>query len=658
LSERLSRNFVVWDGEGARAPGRERKPQNYVLLGTYDGEEHNYIRGERLSTFACLSFIIETGKAHPGAAHVAFSFNYDVNMILRSLTPKQFEYLSETNHCLIGNYRIEHVPDKWFQVTRYGPTYPAIQTDRVTVRIFDVWGFFQSSLVSALKSVIPAEHPLMQRMGEIEAGKELRDQFTYADIEFITDYWKIENVLFYELVNRLRANLYEVGLHIASWHGPGALATHVFRTREIRAHKSDCGPDVYDRARLAYSGGRFERFHVGRYQNVHGFDINSAYPYAIAQLPSLSTGRWEYRGSVSNISQFGLYHVRIEGPLIIRAPSPLFRRDHRGDVTYPWRLDGWYWSPEVKALLDTLHTMHERDQRAVKILDAWEFIDESGERPFSFVKEMYAERRALKAAGNGAQMALKLALNSLYGKMAQRAGWERTGNAPRWHQLEWAGWVTSYTRAMLFRVMQSMPYDKLIAVETDGIYCDATPEELGITHSEELGGWEVTAYDELLYIQSGIYAKRQGDEWSIKFRGLDKDSFGKTAADTAAYIAEHCKLLTAKTRDWPPVVGKTTRFIGYKNALLRERSQRGPMKIHHCVWETEPVEIACGKIGKRIHSFGICEACRLGLNAYEMPHETVINTPGGFRGAFDIQSYPHDIPWMDSDIAWWRDAET
>jgi len=226
-----------------------------------------------------------------------------------------------------------------------------------------------------------------------------------------------------------------------------------------------------------------------------------------------------------------------------------------------------------------------------------------------------------------------------------------------WHQLEWAGWVTSHTRATLFRVIQQMGYDNVIAVETDGVYSASSPEQLGIVDSKELGGWEVSEYDELIYLQSGVYAKRQGNEWSVKYRGLDKDSFGETAEDSAHAIVEHSKLLLPGASEWPALRGKTTRFVGYRNALFREMQNRGAMKMHHCVWETEPKEINCGTVGKRIHSRKICKACAAGASAYEMPHETIIKSRMMLANTkADLMSYRHDIPWLDKDHDdWWRE---
>jgi hypothetical protein len=659
IADRTVRRFIVWDGEGAtETPGT---PQDYILFGCFTGTGHRKITGKSLSTKQCLDLMLTVAADNPACWHVGFAFDYDVNMILRDLTPTQYQELTKTGKCWFMNYKIEHVSNKWITVFR-----PATKTKPYGyIKIYNVWGFFQSSLVAALKANI-SDHPLMVHLPEIEAGKDARSGFTHADLDMITRYWEIENELCHALVNRLRDHLYAVGLHISSWHGPGAIASYVYRANRVQAHKKVPTPRIYDCARRAYAGGRFEQFRIGRCTDVYSYDINSAYPDAISQLPSLSDGVWQYVVNPRRVVDFGIYRVQLGTgdndllPFEAQPPSPLFHRKDNGTVAFPWRTNGWYWSPEVKALQELVK------DHPYRITEAWEYVGWKT-RPFEFVRDVYAQRRAMKDRGDGAQMALKLALNSLYGKMAQRAGWERTGGPPKWHQLEWAGWVTSYTRAKLYRMMCTIPYDQLIAVETDGIYTTATPDSLGVTNSKELGEWEINEYDEIIYLQSGFYAKRSGNKWSFAIRGYDRNSLGATADERAKVIINFCQSMipfdhgTGMPREyWPKLPGTTTRFIGYRNALWRETQNRGPMKQHHRVWETQEKELDTMRAGKRRHALGHCDACRNGNDAYEQAHDTKIwaYTLGDciriVKGDdLIVESARHDIPWLPYDCPEW-----
>lgn len=312
-----------------------------------------------------------------------------------------------------------------------------------------------------------------------------------------------------------------------------------------------------------------------------------------------------------------------------------------GNITFPWVLDGWYWSPEVANL-------QRLDPDQYTIEEGWEYVgwrtspDQVG--PFEWLKETYEKRKEWKAAGIAAQLALKLLMNSIYGKLAQRVGWnEETMSPPTWHQLEWAGWVTSHCRAMLWDIISRIPRGDLIAVETDGIYTTYDPRKLGITNSKELGGWEIDAYDEILYVQSGMAWLRKGDQWTCKRRGLDARTF------PLGNCVEYLRSLPANG-EWPPYVGQTTRFIGIGAALM----SAAPFRKRHCLWETVPREIRPGQSGKRIHIHKQCGACAEGLTAYEGAHDMSIRS----LAYGEPQSYPHMIPWEQRNTDYeWRDYE-
>lgn len=618
------RPFLFWDGEGITHKDMQggSAEQSYVLFG-HSGDE--FIESYRLRTEECLEFMLEQSVKHKGAHHVGFSFEYDVNMILANLPRKHFALLRKNGRVKWGRYSIEHVPRKWFGVS----------DGERSIRISDVFGFFQCSFVKAIESYIP-QSPYMAQLSLIKEGKSARSTFTWEEMEFVKQYWGIENKLGQELVEQLREYLWEVDFKVNQWHGPGALANYVYRHNDIQQHKPQPPTEVSDAAAFAYAGGRFEMFNIGRFQNVYSIDINSAYPTAIAQLPSLSPehGFWhpvEYVDP-NNIAEFGVYRVIIRpNPTMprLRAAGPIFHRDAKSNITFPWQSVGWYWSPEIKQLLSV------RPHDTIQFLEGWEWISD-GTKPFAgFVPEYYYERKAMKSRGQGAEKALKLVLNSLYGKMAQRVGWERTKGAPTWHRLEWAGWVTSFTRATLFEVMKRIPIDQLLAVETDGIYTTVDPATLGIFNSGELGGWEVSYYDEFMYLQSGIYAGLHPDKgWITKYRGLDS---GTLSEKTMATYLQSCQA----RQQWQPITGPTTRFVGYGAALMaKEFSDK------HNHWITTDKELKIGTVGKRIHQPKFCLSCRMGVSPYERPHSMIINSVTSKKDE-NLVSQKHFIPWED-----------
>lgn len=633
------RPFIAWDGEGMNLRG-DHRPQSYILFGCSTGDKIVSTREKGLNTQELCKFIIDVGRQNPTAWHVGFAFNYDMNMIIQSLSERKLRELHENQYTYVSGaesrYCIRICKGKWFSVSEHQANWERTSkpANKFTVRIYDIFGFFACSFVKAVHSMLgcgadECDNGCVPGLISVVEGKGFRGSFD--DYEYVEKYWTVEIELLRQVAEMLRKQFYDAGFNITQWYGPGALASYSLSKRKMKNHMKVSPENVSEAAQHAYAGGRFELYKVGRIKGpVYSYDINSAYPFAISQLPSLQNGRWEYEEKPSSVEWFAVYHVRLRRRLAFPlAPGPLFHRDRNGNISYPWFLEGWYWGPEVKQLAGVPD---------VEIVEGYIFVeDDPNFSPFSWVKGMYETRRDWKAAGNPNQMALKLTLNSLYGKMAQRVGWqlnENTGEIrlPPWFQLEWAGWVTSYTRATLFNLMKHIPHAKLIAVETDGVYTTMPPDQFGMVESNELGGWSIDRYDEILYVQSGLAWLRQGKKWTDKRRGLDPGTF------TRKQCEKYVRSLGAND-PWKPYVGEQTRFIGLGAAL----NSAAPTKVKHCVWETTAKEIVPGEHGKRIHIPSGCMACTKGKTAYEMPHDLVVRSlsQGG------EMSYPHYLPWLD-----------
>ncbi len=632
------RKFIAWDGEGINLSG-EGKPQSYVLFGCSTGDK---IIAPGIHTFDLLDFIVEIGIKHPDAFHIGFAFGYDSNMIIKSLNESNLSYLHKNGFVKLkrpngDRFCITYRKGKSFTVSRYKSQHNRAKNSyaKHTVRIYDVFSFFTTSFINAVEKLLGNE---AEGLDIVREGKALRNDFTYDQIDYITKYWLAEIKLLSALAEELRRNLYGAGLRIKDWHGPGALASYVLNQNKIKQHMMRNNDEIRLASRYAYAGGRFEPYKVGRVLGpVYGIDINSAYPYGITQLPSLTEGEWVHESNPKRIAKFGIYHVVLNHSVgFAKPPGPLFHRDEYHNLSYPWLTDGWYWSPEVIGLIHS---------SKVHILEGWHYIG-SKTKPFEWVRDMYNTRQEWKRKGFSSELALKLCMNSLYGKMAQRVGWDEKNNRiPPWHQLEWAGWVTANTRATLYDVMKQIPWKDLIAVETDGIYTTYDPAKLDIKVSKELGEWDITEYEEVIYVQSGLAWLKSAKGWEDKRRGLDANTF------TLQQCQEYIQTLEANTI-WKPFMGKSSRFITLGQALNSE----APTKVKHCVWETNDREISPGETGKRIHLPTNCSACESGHSAWEKPHDLVIRS----LTQIDVMSVPHSIPWEDKDdeqVEWRQYAE-
>lgn len=643
-----TRPFIGWDGEG----WSEWTCTGPTLLGGY--WTHYYmlfgastgacITAPSLSTTECLELILEVERETPDAYHVGFAFEYDVNMILADLPWRTLAILRESGHCRWADpqtnkrYRIEHVPHKWLRVS----------CDGISATIFDAFGFFHCSYMAALKKYKIGSQ---SKLDHIAAGKSARSSFTYADIESVKSYWSDEISLLPPLLDSIRSAVYGGGYRISEWHGPGALAAYLLRdVGASKWHSKDkkTPPEVRYAIRAAYAGGRFTGALCGLYLgDVYTADINSAYIFACSLLPRMDRGTWKRQAANNvepgNLARFGLYRIEFDAGSkladssreqgIPEPPYPLYHRSKTGILRWPRKVDGWYWTPEAELVLNSPNA---------RVLEAW-FWDDDGTFPFRFVHDAFARRLELQRLGDPAEKTYKWALAAMYGAFARHVGWNRqTRKAPPSHELAWAGFITSWCRANVWKPAMSAWHRGngrgLISIDTDGVTATIPfrPEDLPNGVGENLGQWKLEKYTGILQWQNGIYWLRDiNGRWiDPKSRGIPK---GTIPFDTAL-AAYNSMDFSVRPFRYAKLSISRTRFIGYTQALRGQFSKWRK-------WVTEPVSIMMGgnPLGKAFHYPLRCYACAVKHSPEDVRalHTITVTMPT------EIKSYPHKLPWLE-----------
>jgi DNA polymerase family B len=638
-----TRPFIGWDGEGYTD---ENGDHHYMLFGASTGD---CITSPSLSTTECLELIIQVERKYPTAYHVGFAFEYDVNMILKDLPWRALAILKECGHCRWTHpktnqrYRIEHIPGKWFRVA----------TDGASATIYNCFGFFHCGYMSALKKYGIGDESKLTR---IAAGKAERSNFTYADIEMVKAYWLAEISLLPPLMECIRKAAHNGSYYISEWHGPGALAAYLLRDQSVsKWHSKDkTPPEVKSAIRHAYAGGRFTGALCGLYIGpVYTADLNSAYIYACSLLPRMDRGAWKRQAAndvdPGNLARFGLYRIEFDYGReaedtarrrgVPEPPYPLFHRSKNGVLRWPRKCIGWYWTPEAELVLGAKYA---------HVLEAWIFND-NGSYPFGFVHDAYNRRVEMQRRGDPAEKAYKWALAAMYGAFARRVGWNKqTRKAPPSHELAWAGYITSWCRANVykpaFRVWQKGNGRGLISIDTDGVCATVpfSPEDLPNGVGEALGQWKLEEWSGILQWQNGIYWLRDSDgNWrDPKSRGIPKGSIPFAAAFEALEKMDY----SARPFIHPQLTLVRTRFVGYSQAL---RGQFGKWRK----WLTEPVSVMMGGnlSGKAAHVFMFCGACRAASRGVTVPPEDVrgLHTITGTAPEPPYMSHPHKLPWLE-----------
>lgn len=567
------------DGEGIG-----RAPHAYVLLAACDASgRHDYVENVNgIPTEVGLRFLLSLPRAFPNVRLAGFYLSYDWTMLLRDLPNRALYRLLRPElrlrpreegagfspvfwrgfklHYLSGMMRIAHGGE--------------------SVTVWDVGKYYQSRFVTALEAAGLAPSELITRM------KEERGTWHEKDLDRMRDYCLEECRELAKLCGLLEAQHESIGLAPRTWHGPGSTASALLAREKVERCHAKAPPDVDALASRAFFGGRFEQSFIGSRSGVHSYDVRSAYPHAIASLPCLAHAKWVRRRRAPKDGATALvaYRVRDVGE---RLWGPLPCRLADDSIVWPRSgSTGWVWSVEFEKALEWKGVEYAGEH--------WELQKKCSCEPFAFVPSLYAARLARPEN----KQVLKLAMNSLYGKLAQS-----TGGGSRWSSRVWAGIITATTRARMLDLIQAHGDEsKLCAIATDGAY---STERLRVNESEALGAWEHGAKGYMTFVRPGIYWSHADIlKWyggptldaratatkSIRSRGIGRSHLLTQISAAEAAIARG---------DERAELGRTTQFGGARETVYRTPSnvvKRSPL---YGQWYETPARLSLAPEPKR-----------------------------------------------------------
>jgi len=583
---RRIRAFMAIDGEGGGTDALGR--QNYLLMVAQcpvTGEKRIRHRGGNpLSTIDCLDFILSLPV---NCILVAYGLGYDVTQAIRGLHEQALRRLLKAPQgkygplsTYWGNYAITYQQGQYFRVARLDPnTRKPIRGSSRTV--YETLGFFQCPFVKAINnwSIGSAEERAV-----IAKNKARRDEFSELTEEII-GYCELECRHLATLMTEFREVCTSLGISPGQWSGAGWLAAALFKKhgipkRPLRASEiaalAEGKPTKNPRPKAprrpardlafelaasnAYYGGRFEVSRVGLIAHaVYEYDLKSAYPAAMLHLPCPHHTRWEHRPRARHLPKDGLYLAKVsfshpDGPWCG------FPFRHNGGLFWPFQGTGWYWSPEIEAAIKHLNAN-------VVVHDLWIARCDCNCRPFDWVRDLYEQRRRLGSNTRG--YVLKLVLNSLYGKLAQR-----TGRGP-YYDAAAAGLITAITRARLIEAIGQDP-EAVAMLATDAVF-STCPLTLDI--GEGLGQWEEKIWHDLFIAQPGVYWSPTDLEGLVKSRGAPRSMIGPAVPRfheafndlLDAMRPSGAMQLVLKERLIPSVPVTVRAFCGHRLALFARR---------------------------------------------------------------------------------------
>jgi hypothetical protein len=553
-------------------------------------------------------WLLELPEIYGDAVFIAFGFNYDVTMLLKALVEyrpglayrKIFEICKKEKldpngvvvkkvrgHVYVGDYTIDWIKGKRVVIGKFrDPDNPGAGFSR-KITIYDVYGFYQTGFVKVMESLKKLGLAPAEDVETIRRDKERRQNFDQIPLAEIQYYTGLELQYLSLAAVKLRDGFDFMVLRLQSWSGAGSAAAALISKEGVPKHYagwvSKHDPSRHQLlAHAAYYGGHIELLRQGYYITAMLiYDIKSAYPSEMQELPSMIGGRfrdWNIsdhsRGldwrEVETASKISVFFIRWRLPpfYVDRETGetrgvPFFPLPYRlpgGGILFSSEGCGWYMRDEAIAAKRWLEKFvrlglpgvgadglardvasniaekippcygfarwprRAKDHGLNLLITEAAFFEEDAThpRPYAFIPRLYEERARLQREepGNVAEQNIKLTLNSLSGKAAQSVGGSE--DKPPMTACPWyAAATTAGTRRRAMEAALQNPH-AIVQFATDSV-ASLTPLDLDI--GEGLGQSEmkrVMPGTEAVFLQSGVYAYRTEDKKlpTVKARGF------------------------------------------------------------------------------------------------------------------------------------------
>ena len=436
-----------------------------------------------------------------------YNMSYDAECILKLLPKKVFDPYRQSKEMKFTyhDYVIFYIPGKRL----------TIRKGRHTVSCYDIAQYFDNKPLK-----IAYEENIGKSLNEdYLQTKEKRSSFSLRYFQRhkreIRKYCIQDCKMTKELAEYWIELFCETfGFYPRSWISSGYLAEKVLVFNQIPIpYFHEIEYPIQDLAWRCFYGGRFELIKRGFIGECYLYDINSAYPYALTQIPDITNGKWFDGTKINPKSKLGFFHIRaIISDDVKIAPFPFKTQNDR--IIYP---TGEF---ETFVTLEELKSVFGDDRISYKILDSYQFIPAKNcEYPFrDFIETLYYKRLKLKEEKNPLERAIKVILNSIYGKMAQRVS-NRMGNL---FVPVISSSITGFARAQMYDFMRKNRLEnETVAFATDSLAC--TRKIPGLD-SLDLGDMKLDkSGNDAYFLSNGFY--RFNCKW--KNRGIGYDSTKK-----------------------------------------------------------------------------------------------------------------------------------
>jgi len=501
-------NCKTFDGIGIRKQNRnhnsidtpreivavdtETEKGNIFLIADNDG---NYLDYTDITFENVAKFLLR----YEGKWIFFYNLAYDAECILK-LLPEEILKSYKWKKALVfvyNGYKIHYIDRKKLTISK----------GRHSVNCYDIAQYYENKpLLDAycenVKKPLDPDYLAMK-----EKRKSFSLYYYLRHKRQVRKYCQTDCILTKELAENWIQTFHKVfGFYVDNWISSGYLAEKVLIKNGINIPLFNETPyEVQELARSSFYGGRFELIQRGYIGECYLYDINSAYPYALTTIPDITDGKWISSKKIILKAKIGFFFILADiDPTVKIAPFPFVKKNRT--ICYPC---GKF---KTFVTLDELKMVDGDPKIKYTILESYQFIpNKNCNYSFKkFIEEQYKRRMKLKKEENHLERAIKIILNSIYGKTAQRTN-RMMGNL---FNPVIASSITGFVRAQLYRFMKEHNLENdVVAFATDSI---AIQRKLPILDKNEVlgemkldkSGFDVIFLSNGFYLFNGVWKKR------------------------------------------------------------------------------------------------------------------------------------------------------
>ena len=429
-----------------------------------------------------------------------FNVRFDFEALIKYLDYGELLCLYNDKVLEKDGYIISYIPKKFFMIT---------DSNNHRYRFFDMYNFVDSSLSKASKLYLNDD-----KLDVVDASRLNTDaQYWKDNLQDIIKYCIQDAVLTKKLADYFWDIVYKNMKYYPKMpYSKGRIAEEYFLDKCYIPTINDIPQKVLETAYNAYCGGRFELLIRGYSEKVYSYDIKSAYPAQMIKVIDYNKGKWFKTTKLNDDAYSGFYLCKVTGmePYF----SPYVQRINALSV-YP---NGSFKMYLSKMEIDFIEKNFENCE--IQILTGFEFWPKELMYPLKDeIEKLYAWKE--RETDPTIKWAVKIFMNSLYGKLIQTAGDEN--NTGKLFNPIWAAEITASARIKIMQLGLQAPHE-IIMFSTDSVHSRVP---LSIPDNPQLGDFAKDFQGSGVYIMSDVYNLWNEKKHKTKVRGfsvaLEKD---------------------------------------------------------------------------------------------------------------------------------------